>query len=68
MLTIVAHSNFDIVADIIWLGTIFISVSWPGDETEILETFETTSDTCFLAVFVRKLSWICSGMLGWHVY
>ena len=40
----------------------------PGDESEILEPFETTSDTCFLAVYVSELSGICNDVIEGHEY
>ena len=39
-----------------------------GDESEILEPFETTSDTCFLAVYVSELSGICNDVIEGHEY
>jgi len=39
-----------------------------GDESEILEPFETTSDTCFLAIYVSELSGICNDVIEGHEY
>ena len=39
-----------------------------GDESEVLEPFVTTSDTCFLAVYVRELSGICYDVIEGHEY
>ena len=38
------------------------------DESEIVEPFVTTSDTCFLAVYVSELSGICYDAIEGHEY